>query len=513
MAFKSTRKASLVFWLFLLTVALLLRVGGLRYGLPYLYHPDEPTNIQVSLNLLQNGSLKPDYYFYPSLLFYLNSFVLSIYYKVGLFLNIFSSVHDLPRIEIVHLGMGIVSKPSMILVCRGLSAIISWLGVVVCLECSHYLFNEWYNKLIALVCIIFSPLVLWVSHFAVPDVLLLFFNTALIFFALFIFEKGFLRYYLGAGILLGLAISSKYNAVIFAVTILIAHGFRVGFKRIFNWSIFFAFLTCVLTWLVLNPYSIIDRENFWEQAIGIVTHYATANQTKEMGNLGFAGWQYLKLLWKDVGVFLILAGIGVFTCIQKRSFKLILISITVLTYFSVISLMAINTRQTLVPIIPLIGLLASAGWGFLWKMTTKGNLVRISLVLLVAIQTILMGYNSVKMVINYSVPDGREYARVWINDNITAGARIALESYSPLIDTSQFKVQYMRRMIDQTIIQYREQGVDYLVFSQGMFGRYFREPNLYENEVSRYKLLFSELELLKTFDQAEYEIKIYKISD
>ncbi len=67
------------------------------------------------------------------------------------------------------------------------------------------------------------------------------------------------------------------------------------------------------------------------------------------------------------------------------------------------------------------------------------------------------------------------------------------------------------RMIDHKPEWYIDQGFDYLVFSEGMYGRFYREPERYRSEISQYESLFSRFDLVKVFNDGGYEIRVYKI--
>ena len=51
-----------------------------------------------------------------------------------------------------------------------------------------------------------------------------------------------------------------------------------------------------------------------------------------------------------------------------------------------------------------------------------------------------------------------------------------------------------------------------MVFSQGMFGRFYREPDMYSGEVSQYEDIFRAFDICKTFTEGGYEIRIYHVT-
>jgi Fe2+ transport system protein FeoA len=105
----------------------------------------------------------------------------------------------------------------------------------------------------------------------------------------------------------------------------------------------------------------------------------------------------------------------------------------------------------------------------------------------------------------------RAVARVWIADNLPPGAKVAIESYAPFVDPVLFTVQGYRQMIDHNLAWYVQQDFDYLVFSEGMYGRFFREPDKYYNEISQYQELFSQCDLMRVFRDGRYEVRVYRV--
>ena len=107
--------------------------------------------------------------------------------------------------------------------------------------------------------------------------------------------------------------------------------------------------------------------------------------------------------------------------------------------------------------------------------------------------------------------DSRETSREWIKKTIPAGTKIAIESYSPYIDPEKYQVVSFGEIIEKDPNWYQQNGIDYIVASEGMYGRFFLEPNKYENEVQLYNNIFSAFTLAMLFNDGNYEIRIYRI--
>jgi len=134
-------------------------------------------------------------------------------------------------------------------------------------------------------------------------------------------------------------------------------------------------------------------------------------------------------------------------------------------------------------------------------------IVAIGMLILVSFGTPFL--QTTKNAIRLTTVDSRETARIWIERNLPYGTRIAIESYAPYVDPQRFFVQGFGRLIDHPLAWYTANEFEYLVFSQGMFGRFYQEPDRYANEVSQYQELFRAFDMVKTFTDGGYEVRIY----
>jgi hypothetical protein len=66
-------------------------------------------------------------------------------------------------------------------------------------------------------------------------------------------------------------------------------------------------------------------------------------------------------------------------------------------------------------------------------------------------------------------------------------------------------------MIDHDPEWYSEQGFDYLIFSQGMYGRFYQEPQRYGSQVSEYDKLFGRFQSVRLFKDGGYEVRVYRV--
>lgn len=73
-------------------------------------------------------------------------------------------------------------------------------------------------------------------------------------------------------------------------------------------------------------------------------------------------------------------------------------------------------------------------------------------------------------------------------------------------------MQPFSALIEHTPEWYASNGLEYLVFGQGMFGRYYLAPEHYAREVSQHEDLFHAFDRVETFTDGGYEVRIYRVT-
>ncbi|OQA16700.1 MAG: hypothetical protein BWY63_02664 [Chloroflexi bacterium ADurb.Bin360] len=195
----------------------------------------------------------------------------------------------------------------------------------------------------------------------------------------------------------------------------------------------------------------------------------------------------------------------------------VLLSIFPVAYFAFISNFIVRNDRTFLPLAAFLFVLAA--W-FLIELPDKfrtlqpESLRKPALAILAGLALVALAQPISKTIADarsLETVNSRETARVWIDNNLPPGAKVAIESYAPFVDPSRFAVQGFVRMIENAPEWYSEQGFDYLVFSQGIYGRFYREPERYHNEKSQYDALFEYFNPVMILTDGDYEIRILSI--
>lgn len=493
-------------------LGLVLRLWGINFGLPYTYAPDEPTYLLLTLRILQSGDLNPHWWYYPSLMFYLNAVALLLFFLAGRLMGAFVTPADLAHPEIVTMGVGKLDLPSEFLVSRGLVVLISVAAIILVYQIGRQLNPSKGVAVVAALLLAVSPTVVDHSHRFGPDLFALFFSLAAFLFSIRIVDEPKLRYYAAAGIAAGLAIASKYNAGLILVPLVVAHFLRFGAIGWRRKELFIGLIAIGLTFVIAVPFSVLDLKNFWEGVQWQAFSYSIEGHAGQEGNA--LQWYSSYLLGME-GAMVVFAIICSAYCLITRSKKsLVLLSFPVV-YFLFVSLLLVRNARTIMLIIPFLDLLAAQLLVNVYEWLTGAQRFRrgIGAAILAAMCALMIVpplQTALAANISLTQSDGRESARQWLEANLPVGARVAEEAYSPYLDTKRFVVQGFDAIVDHPTEWYPQNGFEYLVLSQGMYKRFFDEPERYSDWVAKYNQFFARFPLFARFNDNNYEIRVYR---
>lgn len=499
----------------ILLIAIVVRLWGINYDLPYIYHPDEPVYITISQHIFKTGDLNPHFFNYPSLFFYINTTAYIPYYLLGKLTGHFHTRNDiLPPIS---LGMGVTQAqtPTAVLLGRIVTLVFGVGTVGLTYLIGKQITGRRSVGALASLMVAIGPTNVLHSRFITPDTFVTFFSLASFLASIYVYRNGSTLQYIVAGICVGLTTSSKYNGSLIVLPLLLAHVLRFGKSTFKQPKLYLALLFWGVGFLVTTPYALLDSAKFLNDLRFEAQHYSTGHPGMEGNSLEW----YLNYMWQTGGGLYLCAILGILYGSILYPKEIALLSVFPLTYFAFISSFVVRNDRTFLPMTPFLFLLAA--WFLIIffdkirELQTKS--LRGALFAIFASLTIAVLATPISKTIadtqRLTAVDSRKTARIWIDNNLPPGAKVAIESYSPFIDSSKFSIQFFVRMIDHEPEWYIEQGFDYLIFSQGMFGRFYREPERYKREVSQYDELFKRFHLVALFADGGYEIRIYKVKN
>lgn len=528
----------------ILVIGFILRTYGNNFGLPMLFHPDEPTLINRAINIIETGDLNPHFFNYPSLLIY----IYAIIFKIG---------YVFERIGLIH-----VDRSLLYLTGRFLSAFMGTLAILIV----YYIGKILYSKNVGIVAAAFlavMPLAVGDSHYATVDTPLYFFVCLSFLYVSLMLKNGSQNYYMLAGITAGLAASTKYNGGLMLLPVFVAHvlyiqnniksyGVLNKFKNtILNKNLFISIAFSGITYICTSPYTVLDFEKFWHDFIFETQHMTTGHGVLFVGTP--VGWIYhfekslrngmtynLEILATlgVISVILFIAGYIVFNRRFKSKLANIQSGILLLSWFLpfylIIGSWEVKFDRYVLPLLPFLALFSANLLVDTVNSTTqiiitkfkkntslkKSNLLKTLcyfLVLSVLIATPFQ--NSIEIWSKFSKEDTRQMALQWLEDNIPQNSIIIREQYAPEVELIENVtcINYNYGLSNHNVDEFIENNVNYVVVSSNMYGRFYSHPEESTKQIQFYDSLDTRCELLKVFrsskDHPGPEIKIYRILD
>ncbi len=253
-----------------LVVAAGLRLGGLSWGLRHPPHMDERVFVESVFEMMRAGDLDHRYYEYPGLVFYL--------------------LWPLLR-PLMDGGPG----PTAYLAARGLVAVFGVLGCAALYPLGRRLHSE-AAGLLAAALLAVSLVAVETAHMFRPDVVL----QALGALALLAFARldGSRRAEVAAGIVLGLAMATKFSGVFLLPSYLAARMLAPGPR---GRRLALGSAAAALAFAVASPYAIVHAREFVE-GVQVQLRYHYEEQVRESVGYGAMLREYAQVWLKGLGL-------------------------------------------------------------------------------------------------------------------------------------------------------------------------------------------------------------------
>ncbi|MDH3228889.1 MAG: glycosyltransferase family 39 protein [Alphaproteobacteria bacterium] len=430
---------------------------------------------------------------------------------------------DIKKIELLAMGVGEIRNPAVFLFMRILTVLAGVATVAMVYLCGREVApsesrGRWTGLVGALIVAV-SPTLVGNSRYLTPDMWGMLFILASFWASLRVFRAGGLKYYIGAGVAAGLAAGAKYVGGLVIVVLPVAHVLRNLDSAAFSWNqlsidrrVILAGFLSLLVFVLTTPYAILDAEAFLIGLLSEARHYATGHSGMDGKTLLF----YSRLLFLTEGPVTALAFAGLVYGLVVDPKRTVLVCFFPLVYFLMIVDLPVRNERTLMPVLPFLAILAAR------PLVDAVAVVRIrypgfpaaALPAVVGLALLVVpAANTYAGARALTAPKPEEAARLWITENLPAGARVLLESYSPYVDPARFDVLGVRSMSDPDVAQRIADDPDYLIFSARMYGRYLYDRARYPERAARYADLFAAYDLVKSFGGGGGEIKIFKSPD
>ncbi|MEX0993493.1 MAG: glycosyltransferase family 39 protein [Solirubrobacterales bacterium] len=367
-----------------LALAFVLRVWGIKQGLPYVYNVDEASNfVPSALSFFFTDSLNPHYFVNPPAFSYLLHVVLAFWYGGGW---PFGAGHDVAHAYAV-------DPTSVFVVARMTSAVLGTATVAVVYLIGKRLYDRRVGLIAAaLMAVAFLPV--FYSHLALNDVPALLPLTVSIYGSAGVLTRGRTSDYLLAAVALGFAAATKYTAAIALLPLAAAIVYRLaGAQRGETLRIArvvaVAALAAVAAFVVANPHFVLSFDEFQE---GL----RTQESESDFGKLGLdqdsGVVYYLWTLTWGLGWLPALGALaGALFALKEDRWRAALLVPWPVVVILFLGLQGRYFGRWLIPALPALAILAALAAVRVAELATSGQRSRTALVSALAIALVAQG--------------------------------------------------------------------------------------------------------------------------
>jgi 4-amino-4-deoxy-L-arabinose transferase-like glycosyltransferase len=470
-------------------LALLLRLWGLRHGLPYVFSADENAHFVPRAIGMFGHSLDPQYFVNPPAFTYLLHLAFWARWQTR---EAVGNAFALDPGTAFAIARGLVA-----LLGAATAGLIAWAG-------ARLVDGRVGLVAGALFAVAFLPV--HYAHFAVNDVPALAPLSLSLVGAAGVYRRGRLGDYALAGAALGVACATKYTAGIVLLCLLGAAATAPDRRR----GLALAAACAVAGFAVANPYALFDWDMFRE---GLRTQSAASGDGG--GKLGLVGdsgvLYYLGTLTWGLGWLPALAALGGAVGLSLRRPRLALVLVPAPVAFLVF--MGLQDRffaRWLLPVYPMLCLLAA------WAAVELATRVRAPVLLagaLLCVQGLVFSVHNDRLLAR---TDTWTLARAWMVGHVPEGTRVVIEPIAPdqwatdvghpsrLTEsgrrwnkwrTSNYRghriklEDYERTLSPPMLDRYARGGYCYVLTGSTQMGRALREPDAVPDAVAYYRAL------------------------
>jgi 4-amino-4-deoxy-L-arabinose transferase-like glycosyltransferase len=475
-------RAALTFAALLGLIALggFVRFLGIDFGRPFAYHPDENIIVGAAMDMVHDRDWNPHDFFYSSFLFDVQAVVTAIVRQTG----------GAPLERGQGWLFGSEALPEQFRYFLAGRAVVAAMGVLT-IPVTFLIALRWGGRaaaLIAAAIVALAPLHITNSRYVTTDVPVTLFCALTLLAAVEAQRRGGDRWWILAGALAGLAISTKWNGAVVLVVPLVAYlstaagGRDIG-RLLRRRTPYLILVAAGVALITTTPAVLLD--------VGGVTDFLAVQAqlyARGRGNEQSPGVVFnTRALIDGIGpIAAILGSVGCLAIVAGRHRRELALPVFVVLYFVAISIPATHYERNLLPIVPYLGVAAGllvvrsiarlGGLRPLWRRVSNGALVAgLFLVVLVAglAPGAVSAYEDGRRL---ERPDTRTLALDWILSHVPRNTVVARERYTPQLTSARYRLRNHEFLWERGWTWYQTQGVRYLVTSSTIYGQFYGNP-------------------------------------
>ncbi|MCK9555524.1 glycosyltransferase family 39 protein [bacterium] len=403
-----------VIFLFVMALAVMLRVSGLEFGLPDILHADEPIVVNKAM-AFGTGDFNPHWFLIPPLTSYILFILYGLFFLIGHISGFFPSSENF-------VSLYLADPTYFYLIGRFFLGVVpSLISVIMTYKIAKEVSG---NEDISIASAFFlSVNFLFVrdSHYIYADMPRIASMLCALFYYVRISKWDKTKDYISAAFFTGLAIAFKYNSALLIFPFLAAFFIGRNAEQAPSREIKKLFLSIFImsaVYILFNPFSLLDFKTFINDF---------RNQSSQMSAAGITHHIYYSLL---NGMSIALLTCSVLGVIKELNLKnrtaLVLIAFIAAEYAGLVFFSQPHARYVL-PLIPALCYFAASFIYDLSRILSRGSRRTAWFVVICLVMSFSTFIKACYSDYLFSAGDTRMDARKWIEKNIRAGEKIALD--------------------------------------------------------------------------------------
>lgn len=459
-------------------IAFGIRIACCFWGYPFRLHPDEPSVVANTIDMLMRQSWEANVYSRPD--------QFEIKCCAFLFQLVSRIIYHLPAVEAFA-----EHEITFYLIARVYTAFLGTAMIPVSAVLINYLFeNEEISvkrvQIISALFIAFSPSLTLHSSYATPDIPLALITMLFAIFFIRYIKKGQMLDMIICAVLTGVAISTKWPGAILCIFIAMMIIFRAVKKEISIKNVFqYGSLSIILVLATL----FIMAPNLFTNIGKTISDVLYEARTEHLGADGLGTWGnfifYLKVMLQNTGILAIIpCCIGIGWLIKKHHIEYLALLIGGMWWICM-SILSLHWIRWCVPAYGFYFILVAVGIVILQTQMAKGKYIANIILLFVITNMCALELAQTK---NVLCDDSRVVAYNYCNENGITPEESMSEGYTPFAKPYPYSIwrEFEAEGNNLKLINDEYASCRYLVVGSHYWDLFAEEPERYENSLQIY---------------------------